>query len=61
VKYFGLQVGPFFPEDAAMVSLFQSFHRWTSYVLVALIALHVAAALKHAIVDRSGVLRRMLP
>jgi cytochrome b561 len=61
VKYFGIQLGPFFPEDPAMVSLFQSLHRWTSYVLIALIVLHVAAALKHALVDRNGVMRRMLP
>jgi cytochrome b561 len=30
-------------------------------VLVAAIALHVAGALKHALIDRDGLLRRMWP
>ena len=35
---------------------------WTlNKMLLAAIALHIAAALKHAIVDRDGVLQRMLP
>jgi cytochrome b561 len=32
-----------------------------AYTLAALIALHIAAALKHQLIDRDGLLRRMLP
>jgi cytochrome b561 len=33
----------------------------SAYTLAALIALHIAAALKHQFIDRDGLLRRMLP
>lgn len=36
-------------------------HAYLAWSLAALAALHVAAALKHGLVDRDGVMRRMLP
>jgi cytochrome b561 len=36
-------------------------HRWINYSMAAVIALHVAAALKHAFVERDEVMGRMLP
>ena len=36
-------------------------HEMAAYLLVALIMLHVAAALKHQLIDRDGLLWRMLP
>ena len=39
--------------------MFNSVHVYTSYLLVALIALHVLAALKHLIVDKDRVFHRM--
>jgi cytochrome b561 len=36
------------------------FHRWLAYGLMALVALHAGAALKHQFIDRDGTLRRML-
>ena len=36
-------------------------HRWSAWALVGLIALHVAAALKHQWLDRDGLLTRMWP
>ena len=35
-------------------------HRYLSYALIALVVLHVAAALKHHFVDRNNTLRRIL-
>jgi cytochrome b561 len=49
------------PDSDAAKALLSNLHLWLSWLLVALIALHVAAALKHALVDRDGVLRRLLP
>ena len=37
-----------------------SIHEGLKFALLALIALHVAGALKHAVIDRDGTLRRML-
>jgi cytochrome b561 len=36
-------------------------HEWLFWTLVAVAALHAAAALKHHFIDRDDVLRRMLP
>ena len=36
-------------------------HYWLNMLLCGAVGLHVAAALKHQLVDRDGVLRRMLP
>lgn len=61
VKYFGLQVGPFFAEDQALRDALQAVHGFLSYVLVALVVLHVGAAFKHLLMDKDGVFQRMLP
>lgn len=39
----------------------QDAHETLAWLLMALIALHVAAAIKHHLIDRDEVLRRMLP
>lgn len=36
-------------------------HKYIGYVLLALIALHILAALKHHYKDRDNILKRMLP
>ena len=62
VKYFGLvQIPPLGVDDREIYAVLQGIHVGTSYVFVALIALHVAAALKHLLIDRDGVMRRMWP
>lgn len=40
--------------------LFQWVHEWLGYALIAAIALHTAAALKHHFINRDDILRRML-
>ena len=49
------------PGDREVSNAFAAIHEWSAYALAGLLALHVAAALKHALIDRDGVLRRMLP
>jgi cytochrome b561 len=48
------------PDRGASDTVF-ILHRLMAFLLVALIALHVAAALHHHFIRRDGVLRRMLP
>lgn len=50
---------PLVPEDAALAGRFAAFHETGWWVLAALILLHVAGALKHALIDRDGTLSRM--
>ncbi|MFC3529277.1 cytochrome b/b6 domain-containing protein [Paracoccus mangrovi] len=50
---------PFVPEDAHLAESFARFHETGWWVLAGLIALHVAGALKHALIDRDDTLARM--
>lgn len=50
---------PLIPEDAHLAEVFARFHTTGWWVLGGLIALHVAGALKHALIDRDDTLARM--
>ncbi len=50
---------PFVPEDLLLSERFARFHDLGWWLLGALIALHVAGALKHAVIDRDATLARM--
>lgn len=62
VTYFGLfKIPPMGSENKVIYDLLQGVHETTSMVLIALIVIHVLAALKHLLVDRDRVFQRMLP
>jgi cytochrome b561 len=61
VRFFGLALPPWGPNDPQVYAFFQRIHVAASVLLVALILLHLLAAVKHAWVDRDAVLGRMLP
>ncbi len=62
VVYLGLVPLPdLVPRDRALADLLKSCHVGLNFTLLALVCLHVAAALKHHLVDRDAVLTRMLP
>jgi len=62
VKFFNaLLLPPWGADDRDIYAFFNGLHVGTSFVFVALIALHMLAAAKHLIVPRHGILRRMLP
>ena len=44
-----------------MAVLLKQLHEALNWLMLLVVALHVAAALKHHLVDRDDVLRRMLP
>lgn len=48
-------------KDKALGALLADAHALLSWMLLALLAAHVAAALKHHFIDRDDVLARMLP
>jgi len=48
-------------KDKALEALVLEFHWITAYVLMAILAMHVGAALKHHLVLKDNVLLRMLP
>jgi cytochrome b561 len=62
VVWFGVwQLPDFVPSDKALAAQIKPFHAIAAYTLLALVVLHVAAALKHQFVDRDGLIGRMLP
>lgn len=62
VVLFGVwQLPDFVARSPELAEAIQPWHMITAYTLTALIALHIAAALKHQLIDRDGLLRRMLP
>ena len=49
------------PSDGEITTLFHSLHALGFFALYLLIALHVAAALKHALIDDDDIPWRMMP
>lgn len=47
--------------DAGLAQLAKACHAWLAWLLLALITLHVVAALRHHFLLRDNVLQRMLP
>lgn len=62
IVWLGLwQLPDFVPVSPALAESLKPWHMVSAYALTALIALHIAAALKHQFVDRDGLLARMWP
>jgi cytochrome b561 len=61
-RFFNLFVIPnIAPPDPSLFVAATLAHKITAWVIALLVALHVAGALKHALVNRDDVLKRMLP
>lgn len=60
VVLFGLWPLPdFVAANPALAELIKPLHKLSAFAMAALVLLHVAGALKHAIIDRDGLLSRM--
>ena len=49
------------PVNKELAELIKPLHEISAFALIGLAGLHIAAALKHQLVDRDGLLQRMLP
>lgn len=62
VVWFGvLELPVLIKPDPALKVVLKDVHYWLNMLLATLVGLHVAAAFKHLLVDRDGVMARMLP
>jgi cytochrome b561 len=62
VVWFGvLPLPDWVPVDRALADALKATHKGLALTLGVLVLLHVAAALKHQLIDRDGLLRRMRP
>ncbi|HET7775351.1 MAG TPA: cytochrome b/b6 domain-containing protein, partial [Azospira sp.] len=60
--YFGiLPIPDLIGKDADLGNLLKTVHMVLNYLMLALVATHAAAAVKHHLIDRDDTLRRMLP
>lgn len=48
-------------EDKASAETVLALHKWAAYLLIAMVGVHVGAAIYHHFLRGDGVLRRMLP
>ncbi|XDF34134.1 cytochrome b [Paracidovorax avenae] len=51
----------FVPVSPELAEAIKPWHQISAYALAVLVVLHVAAALKHQVIDRDGLIGRMLP
>jgi cytochrome b561 len=62
VVYFGLfQLPVVIQPDPELKIVLKAVHYWLNMLMAGLVGLHVAAALKHLLVDRDRIMQRMLP
>lgn len=60
VVWFGvLPLPDFVGADKALAELIKPLHKFSTLALAGLVVLHVAAALKHQLVDKDGLMARM--
>jgi len=52
---------PIVAKNEPLATQFFTVHRWSGYLLIAIVLTHIAAALYHAFIRRDEVLKRMLP
>ncbi len=56
-----LPLPDFVPVDKALADVLKEAHEFAANAMLGLVLLHVAGALKHALIDRDGLLQRMSP
>ena len=56
-----LPLPDFVPVSRELADALKPWHGWLAKGLAAVVVLHVAGALKHQLIDRDGLLRRMWP
>jgi cytochrome b561 len=59
VRFFGITLPAWAAKDPGLKDTFSAAHLALGYALAMLVMLHVAAAARHALVNRDGVLARM--
>lgn len=60
--FFGLfELPPIVGKNEGLSNTLFSIHRWVGFVVIALVVMHIGAALFHIFVRRDNVINRMLP
>ena len=59
IEFFGTPLPRVFEPNHDLAEVFFDAHGVTTWILLALVALHVLAGLKHLLIDKDGVFQRM--
>lgn len=59
VQFFGITLPRIFPVNRDMAELASELHAVCAYTLLGLVGIHVAAVIKHAVIDKVNLLKRM--
>lgn len=60
LKWFGFPIPNLIGENKELAGLLYQSHVWLSYIIIALVILHITGALKHHFIDKNNVLTRMM-
>ncbi|MDR5775011.1 MULTISPECIES: cytochrome b [unclassified Caballeronia] len=60
-RFWGVLLPQWGWDDKALRGLFFGIHGYLAWIMAALVVLHFLGALKHQLIDRDGLLRRMWP
>jgi cytochrome b561 len=60
-RFWGLALPKWGWDDKQLRELWFTIHEISAWILIALIVLHLAGALKHQLIDRDRLVQRMLP
>lgn len=55
-----LETGQILARNSDFANMARGLHEWGAYIIIFAIALHIAGALKHHLIDKDRTLRRML-
>jgi len=61
VPFFGAELPPIIPKNQGLADTIKTLHSLGAAIIVVLVALHIAGALRHGYMLKDGVLRRMAP
>jgi cytochrome b561 len=62
IVWFGvLPLPDFVPVNRELAEAIKPLHHWLAYTLAGVVVVHLAGVAKHQLIDRDGLLQRMLP
>lgn len=59
VSFFGVELPGFFDKNLQMSGFFRSSHGYIAYALIVVISLHVLGSIKHLLVEKVNIFKRM--
>lgn len=59
IPFFGINIPPLLSKDENLAGIFSETHEILAYTLLFVLAMHVAGALKHHVIDKDETLQRM--